>query len=137
MIISHAAKYRRYPIQPMTRIGCSRVRSWGRRLRSAPFLLYVPLRGNEGRRLLAKAKRVGKKSTHFIIKVRGADLVVSFLNGKFKAIYYKPSGRPKLILRERTKTDDEALGGSISGRGCQGARAGVDCVSGLAGACGG
>ena len=58
---------------------------------------------------LAKSKRVGKKSTHFIIKVRGADLVVSLLNGKFKAIYYKPSGRPNLILRERTKTDDEAL----------------------------
>ena len=30
-------------------------------------------------------------------------------NGKFKATYYKPPGRPNLILRERTKTDDEAL----------------------------
>ena len=53
---------------------------------------------------MAKAKWVGKKSTHFIIEVRGADLVVSLLNGKFKA-----TGRPNLILRERTKTDDEAL----------------------------
>ena len=61
------------------------------------------LRGSEGTRLLAKAKRVGKKSTHFIIEVRGADLVVSLLNGK------QPPGRPNLILRERTKTDDEAL----------------------------
>ena len=58
---------------------------------------------------MVKAKRVGKKSTHFIIEVRGADLVVSLLNGKFKATYYKPPGRPNLILRERTKTDDEAL----------------------------
>ena len=42
---------------------------------------------------------------------RGAwrNLVVSLLNGKFKATYYKPPGRPNLILRERTKTDDEAL----------------------------
>ena len=56
---------------------------------------------------MAKAKRVGKKSTHFIIEVRGVDLVVSLLNGKFKATYYK---RPaNLILRGRTKTDDEAL----------------------------
>src|SRR4029077_16089523 len=61
------------------------------------------------RRFLAKAKWDGKKSTHFIIEVRGADLVVSLLNGKFKATYYKPTGRPNLILRERTKTDDEAL----------------------------
>jgi hypothetical protein len=41
--------------------------------------------------------------------VRGADLVVSLLNGKFKATYYKPEGRANLILRERTKTDDDAL----------------------------
>ena len=41
--------------------------------------------------------------------MRGADLVVSLLNGKFKATYYKPTGRPHLILRERTKTDDHAL----------------------------
>ena len=58
---------------------------------------------------MAKAKQVGKKSTHFLIEVRGVDLVVSLLNAKFKATYYKPPGRPNLILRERTKTDDEAL----------------------------
>jgi hypothetical protein len=58
---------------------------------------------------LAKAKWVGKKSTHFIIEVHGVDLVVSLLNGKFKATYYKPPGRPHLILRERSKTDDEEL----------------------------
>ena len=57
----------------------------------------------------AKAKTVGMKSTHFIIEVRGADLVVSLLNGKFKATYYKPTGRPHLILRERTRTDDHEM----------------------------
>ena len=64
---------------------------------------------NTGQFFLAKAKQVGKKSTHFIIEVRGADLVVSLPNGKFKATYYKRPDRPNLILRERTKTDDEAL----------------------------
>ena len=80
---------------------------------------------------MAKAKRVGKKSTHFIIEVREGNLVVSLLNGKFRATYYKPPGRPNLILRERTKTDDHEVlvAEAISGRGCQGARAGVDCVS--------
>ena len=73
---------------------------------------------------MAKAKRVGKKSTHFIIEVRGADLLVSLLNGKFKATYYKHPGRPNLILRERTKTER-----SLSGSGRQGTRAGMDCVS--------
>jgi hypothetical protein len=58
---------------------------------------------------LAKSKRVGTKSTHFIIEVRGANLIVSLLNGRFKATYYKPAGRPHLILRERTRSDDDAL----------------------------
>ena len=56
-----------------------------------------------------KAKRVGKKSTHFIVEVRDGNLVVSLPNGKFKATYYKPTGRPHLILRERTRTDDHEM----------------------------
>ena len=80
----------------MTRIGCSRVRSWGRRLRSALFLLYVPLRGKLGASVFGEGKT-------------GWQEVTSLLNRKFKATYYKPPGRPNLILRERTKTDDEAL----------------------------
>jgi hypothetical protein len=71
-------------------------------------LLYVPCMAVRAHRL-AKAKRVGKKSTHFIIEVRGGDLIVSLLNNRFRATYYKPVGRPNLILRERTKTDDDAL----------------------------
>jgi hypothetical protein len=58
---------------------------------------------------LATPNQHRAKSTHFIVEVRGADLVVSLLNGKFKATYYKPAGRPNLILRERTKTDDDEL----------------------------
>jgi hypothetical protein len=58
---------------------------------------------------LAKSKRPGSKSTHFIVEVRDGNLVVGLLNGKFKATYYKPTGRPHLILRERTRTDDHEL----------------------------
>ena len=49
------------------------------------------------------------KSTDFIVEVRDGNLVVSLLNGKFKATYYKPAGRPHLILRERTRTDDHEM----------------------------
>jgi hypothetical protein len=58
---------------------------------------------------LAKSKWRGAKSTHFVIEVREGDLVVSLPNGRFKATYHKPPGRPHLILRERTKTDDQEL----------------------------
>ena len=34
---------------------------------------------------------------------------MSLLNDRSKATYYKPAGRPNLILRERTKTDDDEL----------------------------
>ena len=75
------------------------------------------IRHHEGRSVFGEveAVHVQFESTHFNIEVRGADLVVSLLNGKFKATYYKPTGRPHLILRERTRTDDhetvdEALG---------------------------
>jgi hypothetical protein len=47
--------------------------------------------------------------THFIVEVRSGNLVVSLPNGRFKATYYKPAGRPHLILRERSKTDDDEL----------------------------
>ena len=55
--------------------------------------------------ILAKSK----KPTHFLVEVREGNLVVSIPNGKFTATYYKPPGRPHLILRERTKTDDDEL----------------------------
>jgi hypothetical protein len=58
---------------------------------------------------LAKSKQHGAKSTYFIVEVRDANLLVSLPNGKFKATYYKPAGRPHLILRERSKTDDDEL----------------------------
>jgi hypothetical protein len=58
---------------------------------------------------LAKSKRHGGRSTHFNVEVRDGNLVVSLPDGKFKATYYKPAGRPHLILRERTRTDDHGL----------------------------
>ena len=58
----------------------------------ALFVVLSPAWQVRGRRFLAKAKPDGKKSTHFIIEVR--ELVVSLLNGKFKATYYKRPGRP-------------------------------------------
>ena len=58
---------------------------------------------------MAKSKQYGAKSTHFIVEVRDGSLVISLPNGKFKATYYKPAGRPHLILRERTMTDDHEL----------------------------
>ena len=48
-------------------------------------------------------------TTHFNVELRGADLVMSLLNGKFKATYYKPPNQPHLILRERTRTDDHEM----------------------------
>ena len=61
------------------------------------------------RSFLANSKSHGAKSTHFMVEVRDGNLVVSLPNGKFKATYYKPTGRPHLILRERTRTDDHEM----------------------------
>jgi hypothetical protein len=62
-----------------------------------------------GTSVFGEGKTGWQEVNTLLIEVRGVDLVVSLLNGKFKATYYKPPGRPNLILRERTKTDDEAL----------------------------
>ena len=85
------------------------MKCWASASIGALFVVRSPAWQVRGRRFLAKAKRDGKKPTHFIIEVRGADLVVSLPNGKYKATYYRAPGRSNLILRERTKTDDEAL----------------------------
>ena len=58
---------------------------------------------------MAKSRHRGAKSSYFIVEVRDGELVVSLPNGRFKATYYKPAGRPHLILRGRTKTDDHEL----------------------------
>jgi len=49
------------------------------------------------------------ESAYFNVEVRDGNLVISLPNGRFKATYYKPAGKSHLILRERTKTDDEAM----------------------------
>jgi hypothetical protein len=54
------------------------------RLRSALFLLYVPLRGKLGASVFGEGK-TGWQEFNTLIEVRGVDLVVSLLNGKFKA----------------------------------------------------
>ena len=105
MVSSTSAIYSKNPSPGSPRAGAS---SWSASV-GALFVVRSLAWQWGGRRLLAKAKRVGKKSTHFTVEVREGNLVVSLLNGKFKATYYKPPGRPNLILRERTKTDDEAL----------------------------
>ena len=51
-------------------------------------------------------RRHSSKSTHFIVEVRDGNLVVSLLNGKFKATYYKPTGRPHLSTSTRENLND-------------------------------
>ena len=50
-----------------------------------------------------------KPKQPFVIEVKGGDIIVSLINGKFRAVYYKPVRQQYLILRERTKTDDHEL----------------------------
>jgi hypothetical protein len=45
-------------------------------------------------------------SETFEVMVQGGDIVVTFPKCGFRAAYYNPAGQPQLILRERTKTDD-------------------------------
>ena len=41
------------------------------------------------------------------IEVQGRDIIVTY--GAFSAVCYKPIGRPQLIMRHRTRTDDYEL----------------------------
>jgi hypothetical protein len=43
------------------------------------------------------------------IEVRDRDIVVSFAQDRFTAVYYKPAGQPQLILRQRSKSDNFVL----------------------------
>ena len=58
---------------------------------------------------MAKSKQNVSESARFFVEVRDSTVVVGVPKAKFKATYYKPPGRSHLILRERTKTDDEQL----------------------------
>ena len=49
------------------------------------------------------------KDEKFVVAVKGSDIIVAYPREKFRAIYYKAAGHPKLILRERTKCDDFEL----------------------------
>jgi hypothetical protein len=41
------------------------------------------------------------------VEVRDRELIVK--SGSFLAVYYKAAGQPQLILRHRTRTDDDEL----------------------------
>jgi hypothetical protein len=43
------------------------------------------------------------------VMVQGGAIIVTLPSSRFRAVYYKPHGRPQLILRERTRTDDYDL----------------------------
>jgi hypothetical protein len=46
------------------------------------------------------------RSALFVVDVQGGNIIVSLPEERFRAVYYKPAGQPKLILRERSRTDD-------------------------------
>jgi hypothetical protein len=54
---------------------------------------------------------------------------VTLQKPRFRAVYYKPTGQPQLVLRERTETDDqEILADAWKAANAQSARVGVDCI---------
>ena len=50
-----------------------------------------------------------KREHEFEVVEEGGNLIVTLAKPRFRAVYYKPTGRPQLILRERTKTDDQEI----------------------------
>jgi hypothetical protein len=45
----------------------------------------------------------------FAIDVHQGDIIVSLAEEGFRAVYYKPSDQPQLVIRHRTQTDDHEL----------------------------
>lgn len=45
----------------------------------------------------------------FQVEVQGDNLTVARPGSGFRAVYFKPAGRPQLILRQRTETEDHEL----------------------------
>jgi hypothetical protein len=45
----------------------------------------------------------------FAIDVHQGDIIVSLAEEGFRAVYYKPSDQPQLVLKHRTETDDYDL----------------------------
>jgi hypothetical protein len=43
------------------------------------------------------------------VAVKDSTIIVTLRGSRFKAVYYKAHGQRQLILRERTKTDDQEL----------------------------
>ena len=77
-----------------------------------PFCCTSPARlPIEGAVVFGEVKTAWREVNVLHCRLRDGNLLVSLPNGRFKATYYKPAGRPYLILRERTKTDDHELPG--------------------------
>jgi hypothetical protein len=45
----------------------------------------------------------------FAIDVHQGDIIVSLAEEGFRAVDYKPSDQPQLVIRHRTQTDDHEL----------------------------
>src|SRR5262245_63068628 len=54
-------------------------------------------------------KLESKREHEFEVVEEGGNLIVTLSKPRFRAVYYKPTGRPQLVLRERTKTDDQEI----------------------------
>src|SRR5262245_2072170 len=57
--------------------------------------------------LVLESSRSGRAIAEFVEE--GGNLIVTLSKPRFRAVYYKPTGRPQLILRERTKTDHQEI----------------------------
>src|SRR5262245_28554227 len=50
-----------------------------------------------------------KREYEFEVVEEAGNLIVTLQRPRFRAVYYKPTGRPQLVLRERTKTDNQEI----------------------------
>jgi hypothetical protein len=70
--------------------------------------------------------------TGFQVEERDGEIIVMCADLLFIETYYKRANESQLVLRRRTATNDHATArSSFSGSSRQGARARVDCVSGI------
>ena len=51
------------------------------------------------------------KDEKFVVAVKGSEIIVAYPREKFRAIYYKAPGQPKLILRDQVPRLRIAVGG--------------------------
>jgi transcriptional regulator with XRE-family HTH domain len=61
----------------------------------------------DGKRPGVRLSKMGSLD-YLDVRLEGGDIVVTLGPG-FRAVYYKPAGFPRLVLRERTKSNDDEL----------------------------